>query len=346
MFVLMPVQLSGQYLLKSSRLTVEVLPSLGLNHREIFQPVSWSIRISIAHGKVIRIVGVNVELVSAGTHLCDVVYQVPFAYDEAYIQAIRQICKEEHVDCIIPSTDYETVYLAKHRKSLPVVATSSYGVNLIFLDKYKTWQKFSKQGIPFAESALPSEYKEEFGSNIVKPREGRGSRDIVYESENAKKFPDTFVVQKLYRGTELLTAFYVTKNGSLHSMITFSRELLGGMTVKCMVVQTYDKQLLDVIRRIMKHFTIRGSCNIQSIATVDGRVIPFEINGRISGTNSIRSQFGFTDVGWTIDEYLYNKKPKPAHLTFGSAVRIQLDVIYPDVALEDIKNRNTKHYIF
>ena len=304
------------------------------------------LRNTIAHQKAIRIVGVNTELVTAGTHLCDVVYQVPFAYEETYIPAMRQICNKEQVDCIIPSTDYETVYLARHRRILPVVATSSYDVNLTFLDKYRTWQKFTAKGIPFAESALPSEYKEEFGSNIVKPREGRGSRDIVYEPKNAKKFPDSFVVQKLYRGTELLTAFYVTKGGSLHSMITFYRELLGGMTVKCMVVQTYDRQLLNIIRQIMKHFTIRGSCNIQSMATVDGRVIPFEINGRISGTNSIRSQFGFTDVAWTIDEYLYNKKPKPAHLTFGSAVRIQLDVIYPNVALDDIKNKKTKHYIF
>lgn len=129
-------------------------------------------------------------------------------------------------------------------------------------------------------------------------------------------------------------------------MITFFRELLGGMTIKCMVVKTYDKQLLNIIRQIMKHFNIRGSCNIQSIATIDGKVIPFEINSRISGTNSIRSQFGFANVGWTIDEYLCNKKPRQARLTFGSAVRIHLDVIYPDIALKDIKNKNSKHYIF
>ncbi|MCX5848781.1 MAG: ATP-grasp domain-containing protein [Deltaproteobacteria bacterium] len=304
------------------------------------------LRNTIAHRKSIRIVGVNVETVTAGTHLCDVVYQVPFAYDKKYIPEIRRICKEERVDCIIPSTDYETVYLSKNRRSLPTIATSSYDVNLTFLDKYRTWQKFTAHGIPFAETALPSEYKGVFNSDIIKPREGRGSRGIVYEPKNIKKYPDSFVVQKLYKGIELPTAFYVTKSGELHSMITFSRELLGGMTVKCTVDHTYDKQLLIIIRQMMKHFTIRGSCNIQSIATIDGRVIPFEINGRISGTNSIRSQFGFTDVAWTIDEYLYNKKPKPARLAFGSAVRIQLDVIYPDVALKDIKNKNTKHYIF
>ena len=41
------------------------------------------LRNTIVYQKKIRIVGVNTELVTAGTHLCDIVYQVPFAYDEA-----------------------------------------------------------------------------------------------------------------------------------------------------------------------------------------------------------------------------------------------------------------------
>lgn len=300
----------------------------------------------LALKKSIRIIGTNTELVTAGTHFCDEVHQVPFGYDGAYIPTIKQICKEEHVDCIIPSTDYETVSLAKYKKSLPTVATSSYEVNSVFLDKYRTWQEFSRSGIPFAESTLPSLYDGVFGNVIIKPREGRGSRGVVYEPKNIKDFPDTFVVQKLYKGVEITTAFYVTKRGKLHSYIAFSRELFGGTTVKCTVVHDYDTQLLTLITQMMKRFVIRGSCNIQSIVTVDGRVVPFEINGRISGTNSIRSQFGFTDVAWTVDEYLYHKKPKAAHLTFGSAVRIQLDIIYPNVTLGEIKNNTTNHYLF
>lgn len=96
------------------------------------------LRNAIAYNKKIRIVGVNVEILTAGTHLCDVVYQVTFAYDKEYIPAMRSICKEEQVDCIIPSTDYEAVYLTKHRRNLSDVVTSSYNVNLTFLDKYRT----------------------------------------------------------------------------------------------------------------------------------------------------------------------------------------------------------------
>lgn len=304
------------------------------------------LRNTLAMDRHIRIVGVNTELVTAGTHLCDIVYQVPFGYDGAYIPRIKEICKKEYVNCIIPSTDYETVTLAKYRKQLPSIATSSYEVNRIFLDKYLTWQRFSSAGIPFAESSLPSKYNGVFGSVIAKPREGRGSRGVVYEPANIKEFPDSFIIQKLYKGIEVTTAFYVTKQGKLHSMITFSRSLFGGTTVKCTVVHDYDNQILAIIQAMMKHFVIRGSCNIQSIVTVDGSIMPFEVNGRISGTNSIRSQFGFTDVAWTIEEYLYGKRPKKPHLTSGSAVRIQLDVIYPGVSLHEIKDKSTKHYIF
>ena len=96
----------------------------------------------------------------------------------------------------------------------------------------------------------------------------------------------------------------------------------------------------------MSRLEIRGSCNIQSIVTSVGRVVPFEVNGRISGTNSIRSQFGFKDVQYTAEEYLFNQEPEAVHLKNGSAVRVLMDVIYPDVGMEFIHNNENVHYLF
>ena len=99
-------------------------------------------------------------------------------------------------------------------------------------------------------------------------------------------------------------------------------------------------------RKIIKNFKIKGSCNIQSIVDKKGKITPFEGNCRISGTNSIRSQFGFEDVKYTIEEYLFNKKPKKPIIKKGAAVRILMDVIYPGIGLNKIKNKSTKHYMF
>jgi carbamoyl-phosphate synthase large subunit len=256
------------------------------------------------------------------------------------------ICHNENVDLVIPSTDYEAYYLAKFRHVLPPVSGSHADVAGICLDKYLTWQEFNRYAIPFAESCLPSVYSGCFTECIVKPRKGRGSRDLHYNPENPGSFSDDYVIQNLYYGSEITTGFYVTKDGELLGHITLARTLSAGATATCSVTTEHDSEIERIIGKMMGFFTIRGACNVQSIVTSDNRVIPFEINCRISGTNSIRAQFGFTDVKYTIDEILYKKQLTKPHIKKGSAVRILLDVIYPDIDLDAIRNNQTSHYLF
>ena len=91
----------------------------------------------------------------------------------------------------------------------------------------------------------------------------------------------------------------------------------------------------------------RGSANLQSIVTDDGIVVPFEINCRISGTNSIRANFGFEDVKYTLMEYLYGTTPPKPIITKGIATRIMLDVIYPFAkSIETCKDNKANYYIY
>ena len=258
----------------------------------------------------VKLVGTNTEIVSGGNHLCDVVYKVPFSTSPRYISTMQKICTKEHVDLVVPSTDYETYYLALAREKLPSVATSDAKVCYTFLNKYETWKIFSKFSIPFAKTTLPSLYKDEFKGIVVKPIEGRGSRDIHINPDDPRAFSDDFIIQKLYKGKELTTAFYVTKKRELLGHITFIRSLSHGTTDRCEVVFDYKKEVEKIIRKMIDSFEIKGSCNIQAIVSKGGRVIPFEINGRISGTNSIRGQFGFEDVRYTLQEYLFNEDPE------------------------------------
>ncbi|GAI05835.1 unnamed protein product, partial [marine sediment metagenome] len=94
----------------------------------------------------------------------------------------------------------------------------------------------------------------------------------------------------MYEGKEITSAFYVTGKGVLLGHITMERELSGGYTHLCTVVPDYDEQVEALILKIMEPLELRCSYNIQSIVTGTGDIVPFEINGRVSGTNSIRSQ--------------------------------------------------------
>jgi carbamoyl-phosphate synthase large subunit len=294
----------------------------------------------------IQIIGTNISKVSGGNHLCDRVYETPYGYEQRYLDVMKKICKKESVDLIMPCTDFESYELTVHAHELPLIASSSGKVNEIFLDKYLTWQHFSKYNIPFAESKLPSEYRNEFTDIIVKPRKGRGSKNIFMNPSDIHGFNDSYVIQKHYHGKEITSAFYITKKGKLVGHISMERELFAGSTKECSVTFDYDKQLGQIIKKIIKHIPIRGSCNIQSIALPDGHVIPFELNSRISGTNSVRHYFGFQDVVYTVEEYLYGILPKKPKIIQGTALRYLADVIFPKCKLQDVKDKRTKHIVF
>ncbi|WP_338793465.1 ATP-grasp domain-containing protein [Bernardetia sp. MNP-M8] len=296
---------------------------------------------------IFRIIGINVIPISAGNHLCDKTYEIEYAYDENYIPSIIAICETEKIDVVFPSTDYEVYYLSKNAHKLPKMAVSPTETNEVFLDKYKTWEFFAKHQIPFAHSYLPSTYPENaFQSYILKPKEGRGSRGIHINPKNIKDFSDDYMVQELWTGKEITCAFYVTRQQKLHGFITFERELQSGATAFCEVIQKYDSELEKIIKKMMLHLKIVGSCNIQAIVTEEGKIMPFEINGRISGTNSIRSQFGFKDIEYILEEYVFDKEPTVPKITKGSAIRILMDIIYPNSELKEPKNNQTDHFIY
>ncbi len=292
----------------------------------------------------IKLVGTNTVYHSAGNHFCDKVYEVPFSMHKDYISTIVAICAAQKVDLIIPATDYEVYYLGEQKEHLPKIAATESKTAQNFINKYKTWELFQQANIPFAKSFLPSQYKNNFTNCIVKPAEGRGSRGIEINPPSPSSFSDDFIVQELIEGVEITTAFYVTSERELHSLITFTRELYAGATNKCEVTFEYNELLKPIILDIIKHFNVQGSINLQSIVR-NGKIFPFEVNCRISGTNSIRANFGFEDVKYTIEEFLYGNKPSNSIVKKGTAFRVLMDIIYPDISETEI-NDKSKSYIY
>jgi carbamoyl-phosphate synthase large subunit len=304
------------------------------------------LRIIAAGFPRVRVVGTNTAAVSGGNHLCDQVHLVPPAAEAAYAGEITRIVGVEAPDLIIPCTDQETLALSRLSMVLPKLAASPAEVCATFLDKYLTGEAFHRAGLPFARSALPSRYDGAFGSVIVKPREGRGSRDLFFNPADPRAFDDTYVVQELLQGEEVTIGFYVTLQRVLHGFLVMRRRLQGGTTVACEVFRDKDVVVSDLLEGLVKALPIRGSCNVQAIISSDGRVTPFEVNGRISGTASIRHHFGFKDVEYTLEEHLFGRPPRPVRLSHGSAHRLLVDVIYPDLGMDDPRDRNTPHEVF
>jgi carbamoyl-phosphate synthase large subunit len=296
-----------------------------------------------------RLIGTDTNALNAGSYLCDKAYKVPPAYQTLlYVEGIKQICFQEDVRLIIPTTDDEMYYLARCRhtelEAYPI-AGSPVEISQLGLNKYKNYTLFTEKDIPFAETCLPSEYKGQWKDIIVKPHQGRGSRGITINPDNVEMYDDiTYIVQELLQGEELTIAFYVKRNGQLHGWIVFRRELKNGYTNMAEVVFEYNDQVGELINKMLHYFPFRGSINIQA-KVKNGMIIPFELNCRFSGTNSIRSRFGFQDVKYIVQEYLMNEEPTPVHVLKGSAIRIIQDLIYPETNLNEIHD-GSGNYIF
>ena len=92
---------------------------------------------------------------------------------------------------------------------------------------------------------------------------------------------------------------------------------------------------------------IRGSLNLQYIVDNNQNIHLFEVNCRISGTNSIRHNLGFQDVKYILQEYLYQEKPSKVTKKEGVAIRLLYDVIYPDASTtSDLNNKSSNFKIY
>ncbi|MGB0154938.1 MAG: ATP-grasp domain-containing protein [Verrucomicrobiales bacterium] len=298
------------------------------------------------YGESIRIFGTDFNEITAGHFFCDEFSQLPIYSDGRYLEELKALCVREQIDLIIPSTDGEVVAIGNHSEQLPSFVGSPPSASSMCLDKFETFERFREAGIPFASSCLPSTYNNQWDHLVAKPREGRGSRNIHYLSAFAGEFNDSFVIQERLFGKEITIAFYRTRSGNLLGPLTLARELQSGMTWQCTVSLEWSSQVNALIESVTDAFDILGPCNIQAIATNESDVIPFELNCRYSGTNSFRSHFGFSDVKYGIDEFLFNTEPEPETITQGSALRLAMDVVYPDTPLDQIGSGSEGALIF
>lgn len=290
----------------------------------------------------IRLIGTDIASFTPGNHLCDACYQVPYSYDEQFIPTLQNIIEKEKVDLVLPSTDYEIYYLSENASKLnTIVVASEAKTAKVYLDKYETYCYLSANGIPFAKSWIASEYDFSEKEIIAKPREGRGSRGILLNPEHPNELPTGYMIQPLSKGIEITTAVYVNKQGALHGLFTMERSLTNGTTTESKVVFTYDDELKIIANKMIALGGLVGSFNIQSIVSNDGTIVPFEINCRISGTNSIRHNLGFQDVKYAIQEYLLNETPDTPTPIEGIATRILMDVVYPNATNFEALNNNS-----
>jgi carbamoyl-phosphate synthase large subunit len=289
--------------------------------------------------KQIEVVAICNRSVSATNHFVDkvIIYPKICKIDGHYdVDQIAQICSENSIDLVIPLTDHECVLFSENREVFPLVLCSDEEISTACYDKWKFFGWLNKLGLLSPVTWLPSSPRAYDGEYLIKPRRGGLSRGINFGSPDLNMYSDEYIAQEVLQGVEATVAFYKSKSGKIVGPFVGERTLLNGMTDSIQVVPP-NLGIQEMVSKLASIPSLVGPCNIQGM--IDGeKFTSFEINLRYSGTASIRDMFGFKDVIYGIDDFLFDKRPDKCHIKYGYGVRYFADMIYTDANKGEIFN--------
>lgn len=231
--------------------------------------------------------------------------------DPLYLSKIREICEIEKIDLIIPVPEPEIEFFSTEipRMSAKVLLANQMAIK-VGLDKLATSEFLLQLG-----NFAPRSSAKYFGSGLelpvlVKPRSGRGSRNVficetIEDVEYHQRSVNPMIFQELLEPSdmEVTCGVYATNESKVLS-IQLLRKLSGGRTSWARVIK--NEQISMLCEEIARGLSLRGAINVQLILTKQGPKV-FEINPRYSSTVEMRHRLGFMDLVWGIEESLFQK---------------------------------------
>lgn len=266
-------------------------------------------------------------------------YIVPLAVDEGYITAIKKIIDDEKIDIVFSGTQHELEKIASY--NIGNCAVIHTDVIDVCLDKHKTFELFEKYNLSFPETVLYRDFdavKETVFPVVVKPMTDSSSRNIFIVNnvqelsdigKNKSVDLDAMIVQEYLDGEEYTCGCYIDKYSKELSTIVFIRELTeDGASGYGEVVHdnTIDAYLFDVCNMLQENGLVYGHVNVQ-LRMVNGFPICFEINPRLSSTESPKASLGFNSVEAYISNIVKEESYTDLTANSGKFLRYYEDVI-------------------
>jgi carbamoyl-phosphate synthase large subunit len=320
-----------------------------------------------------RLVGVDMAPSSFGLFDVDVSYLVPAASDPSYVDILLGICAEHDVRVVIHGSDPELAVLSARRDEfisagvLPLVNTAE--IIGLCLDKWETIGRLAATGAAVPVSALVGEHDPLPDiplPAVIKPRFGGGGSNNVFLAQSLDELEEAClslrrqgkeaVVQE-YIGTvddEYTVGVLHTLDGSLVNSLALNRTITSGFSSRIKVANRTPRTELGptlivssglsqgVVRdfpevraaceAITNALGSRGPLNVQ-VRVSEGRVYPFEINPRFSGTSYMRALLGFNEADLLIRHHVLGEAipERPPYRT-GHVVRALAERVVEDYA--------------
>ncbi|AXI08084.1 carbamoyl phosphate synthase-like protein [Oceanobacillus zhaokaii] len=221
-------------------------------------------------------------------------YVIPQQTDTNYMEAIIEICKKHHVDCLVPLNDWEVPDISAHKKELEELGVSVFAPDSNIVEKVRDKGKYQELLDPLdvktplsyftVEDAKKALEKQEVSFPlIVKPRNGSASigieiidnvEDMEFAYQHAvrkikesplddatsKEPEDNVIIQEVIVGDKFSVDMFNDLNGRF--LTCFARKQLGmrgGDIDRCITVNI--PELTDIAQRLGESFGHAGYMN-------------------------------------------------------------------------------------
>jgi len=292
------------------------------------------------------ILGTDMSDKSYGLFQADKGVVVPAANDDRFVPEILKICSKEKIRAVIPGSEAELTVLSKRRAEFEragiyLLINSKSVINLC-LDKKKTFNYLRRKSITIPRTVAIDRKsdiaKVDFLPAIIKPYVGTGGSRNVFIAQDEEEL-DFFCTYLMKYGSSPLVQEYIgspndeytvgilsDREGELISAIVIKRDIMAALSNRLKIPSLKSKGAAlavssgisqgEVVEnkavvlgcvRIAKAIDSRGPLNIQC-RFVRGKVYPFEINPRISGTTHMRALAGVNEPDLLLRKYVLNEK--------------------------------------
>ncbi len=266
---------------------------------------------------------------ATGLRLADASLTIPRADSESFGAAIGSVLTSWSAQALISTVAEELKPLATLSLDLANsgVATwlPSVHASEMCNDKWLFAEALRAQGVPHPLTSLDAE-SAAAGPWVVKPRRGRGSRDVSYVSDPevltsvVKAMDGNAIVQTQLLGREFTADTLTDRSG--HTLCVVPRwrvETKAGISTKGETFANTD--VVDAVEAALKAVGHEGPGCVQGFVTDEGQVSIMEINPRFSGGLPLSLAAGADLVGQYL-RMILGDEPQASKLTYRSGVRM------------------------
>lgn len=235
---------------------------------------------------------------------------IPLAQDAKFAETVTSLCSALGVDLLIPGVDEELPIMTTISQAMP--AMKILAPDSVFIaqmsDKLSMIRAFDAAGLTAPWTFQANDRASARFPAIAKPRNGRGSRGVRVVASEAELDAylllegldaEDIILQELGYGTEYTVQMIADSHGMLRAVVPVEVEIKRGITLRA---KTVENSVVDAACRAIHAAYPTGGCyNIQLILTDDGKVLPFEINPRISTTFCLTVAAGVDPIAIAMD---------------------------------------------